>query len=214
MCDSDADLAGVLHFLLRSAARPRLRQVLRVPPSRNLVDCRRRSRAQAGARREGARRGTPGRRRLRARCLPDLENQTLVREALVPPRRRRRCRAAVTAGARDVPAAEEMRLRRHVLLVVDHDEPVDRCRCRRRWRCRRRRRNWFLIEQAAGGSRPVERREPVYVHPSDRALDLDEGLPVNGALNTVGVLNLGGDQESRGASARGDGGERRLDVGG
>ena len=71
-----------------------------------------------------------------------------------------------------------------------------------------------MIEQAAGGWRPGERRELVYVHPSNWALDLDEGLPVNGALNTVGVLNLGGDQESRGASARGDGGERRLDVGG
>ena len=105
----------------------------------------------------------------------------------------------MTAGARDVPAAEEMRLRRHVVLVVDHDEPVDRCRRRG--------------SGGAGGAGGTG-REPVYVHPSDRALDLDEGLPVNGALNTVGVLNLGGDQESRGASARGDGGERRLDVGG
>ena len=140
-----------IEFAFHTPYTTRPRQVLRVPPSRNLVDCRRRSRAQAGARREGARRGTPGRRRLRARCLPDLENQTLVREALVPPRRRRRCRAAVTAGARDVPAAEEMRLRRHVLLVVDHDEPVDRCWRRRQWRCRRRRRNWFLVEQAASG---------------------------------------------------------------
>ena len=43
-------------------------------------------------------------------------------------------------------------------------------------------------------------------------MHFDEGLPVDGALNAVDVLDLGGDQESRGANARGDGGERRLDV--
>ena len=60
--------------------------------------------------------------------------------------------------------------------------------------------------------RYVERRQPVDVYRPDRTLHFDEGLPVDGALNAVDVLDLGGNQESRGASARGDGGERRLDV--
>ena len=54
--------------------------------------------------------------------------------------------------------------------------------------------------------------QPVDVYRPDRTLHFDEGLPMDGALNAVDVLDLGGNQESRGASARGDGGERRLDV--
>ena len=72
------------------------------------------------------------------------------------------------------------------------------------------------VEQPAGGRLSgrtyVERRQPVDVYRPDRTLHFDEGLPVDGALNAVDVLDLGGNQESRGASARGDGGERRLDV--
>ena len=65
---------------------------------------------------------------------------------------------------------------------------------------------------ALSGRTYVEWRQPVDVYRPDRTLHFDEGLPVDGALNAVDVLDLGGNQESRGASARGDGGERRLDV--